>query len=286
MNTVAGQSITPARPGCRCSTSSTTWSTTDTSTITVSLGNNPGSGTLSGTFPSAAIDGVATFSNLSINRTGTGYTLDAADGSLPPAFSSSFNITPAAAHHLDLRPAADHRVGRRGDQPGGYRPGARCLRQPGHHQYLPRHLDFVPTPAAARSAAPPPWPPSTASPPSATCRINKAGSGYTLTALDGALRRRHFQPLQHHAGGRRTTWSSACSRRTAVAGAAISPAVKVQVLDAFNNLVTTDTLQRDVAIGANPGSGTLSGTLTVRPRSAAWPPSATCPSTRPAPATR
>src|SRR5947207_10735058 len=44
--------------------------------------------------------GVATFSNLSINKTGTGYTLAASDGSLTGTTSSAFNITPATADHL------------------------------------------------------------------------------------------------------------------------------------------------------------------------------------------
>src|SRR5205823_5928056 len=42
------------------------------------------------------------FSNLSINKTGTGYTLTAASsiGGVTGATSNTFNITPAAAHHL------------------------------------------------------------------------------------------------------------------------------------------------------------------------------------------
>src|SRR5207247_1582077 len=49
----------------------------------------------------------------------------------------------------------------------------------------------------------------------------------------------------------------------AVAGVVVSPAVTVRVLDQFNNLVTGDSSNVTVAIGTNPGGGTLSGTLTV-----------------------
>ncbi|MGE0451320.1 MAG: choice-of-anchor D domain-containing protein, partial [Vicinamibacterales bacterium] len=52
----------------------------------------------------------------------------------------------------------------------------------------------------------------------------------------------------------------------AAAGTAISPAVTVRVLDSFNNVVTTDnSTQIALAIGTNPGSGTLTGggSLTV-----------------------
>jgi hypothetical protein len=47
-------------------------------------------------------------------------------------------------------------------------------------------------------------------------------------------------------------------------GAAITPAVTVRVLDAYGNLVTGDnTDQVTVALGSNPGGGTLGGTTTV-----------------------
>ena len=51
---------------------------------------------------------------------------------------------------------------------------------------------------------------------------------------------------------------------SAVAGSAISPAVTVRVLDAYNNLVTSDS-GRAIAIGlgSNPSGGTLSGTTSV-----------------------
>ena len=131
--------------------------TTNTSTVTVAIGTNPASGTLGGTATVAAVGGVATFSTLSINKVGTGYTLTAVDGSLGGSTSTGFNITPAAADHLAF------------------------LQQP----------------------------------------------------------------------------------TTAVAGVAISPAVTVEVLDAFGNLVTFDTSNVTMAIGTNPGGGALSGTATI-----------------------
>src|SRR3989475_6197928 len=44
-------------------------------TITVALGSNPGGATLSGTLLVAAVGGVASFGDLSLNRTAPGYTL-------------------------------------------------------------------------------------------------------------------------------------------------------------------------------------------------------------------
>jgi hypothetical protein len=72
--------------------------TTSTASITMGLGSNPGSGVLNGGLPvsAVAVNGVATFSNLSIDRTGTGYTLTASSAGLTGATSSNFNVTAPA----------------------------------------------------------------------------------------------------------------------------------------------------------------------------------------------
>src|SRR5204863_105903 len=48
-----------------------------TGSVTVALGTNPGGSTLGGTTTVAAVNGVATFVDLSLNKTGTGYWLTA-----------------------------------------------------------------------------------------------------------------------------------------------------------------------------------------------------------------
>jgi subtilase family serine protease len=73
---------------------------TDASNITLSFGNNPGGGALNGTTTVAAVNGVATFTGLSINIAGAGYTLTASDGSLAGATSGSFAISAATASKL------------------------------------------------------------------------------------------------------------------------------------------------------------------------------------------
>ena len=91
--TTAGDSITPAVQvevqdiyGNRVTSSSLP--------ITVLIGNNPGGGTLAGGGPLNAVNGVATFSDLSINKDGLGYTLKASSPGLTGATSSAFNIIP------------------------------------------------------------------------------------------------------------------------------------------------------------------------------------------------
>jgi hypothetical protein len=96
-STVAGQSITPSvqveirdAGGNRVNVNSS---------VTVAIANNAGGGTLGGQTTRNAVSGLATFSSLTINKTGTAYTLGATQGSFN-ATSSGFDITPAAADHL------------------------------------------------------------------------------------------------------------------------------------------------------------------------------------------
>lgn len=68
--------------------------TTYSEFVTLAIGTNPASGTLSGTVSVSAIAGVATFTDISIDKASTGYTLVATSGSLTQRISSAFNITP------------------------------------------------------------------------------------------------------------------------------------------------------------------------------------------------
>ena len=61
--------------------------------VSVALSNNPGGATLGGTLTLTAQAGVATFSNLTLDKAGTGYTLQASSNGLTPATTSAFNVT-------------------------------------------------------------------------------------------------------------------------------------------------------------------------------------------------
>ena len=92
-STTAGLVITPGVV-VAAQNSSGNADTTYANSVTVAIGANPVGGTLSGTLTITSARGVATFSNLSINNAGTGYTLTAAAPLLTPATSATFNITP------------------------------------------------------------------------------------------------------------------------------------------------------------------------------------------------
>jgi hypothetical protein len=64
--------------------------------VTIALGSNPGGSTLGGTLTVTAVNGVATFSNLTLNNPGTGYTLQASSSGLTGVTSNAFNVTAVA----------------------------------------------------------------------------------------------------------------------------------------------------------------------------------------------
>lgn len=73
---------------------------TATNAVTISIGTNPGAGTLSGTATKNAVGGIVTFTDLSINKSANGYTLISSSGSLTPDTSATFSITPASATQI------------------------------------------------------------------------------------------------------------------------------------------------------------------------------------------
>src|SRR5207248_1035886 len=92
--TTAGTAMTPAVEVTAQDGNGNT-ATGFTGNITVAIGTNPSTGTLSGTKTVAAVAGVATFSGLSIDKAGTGYTLTAARAG--STTSTASNIPPDAA---------------------------------------------------------------------------------------------------------------------------------------------------------------------------------------------
>lgn len=100
-NAAAGVPITPAvQVAIQDAFGNTV--TSATSPITLAFGTNPSGGTLSGA-SAPTVSGVATFSNLSIDKAGTGYTLVATSGTLTQATSNSFDISAGAATALAFK---------------------------------------------------------------------------------------------------------------------------------------------------------------------------------------
>jgi len=97
--TTAGAAITPAVQVTALDANDNT-ATGFSGDVTVAIGTNAGGGTLSGARTHAAVSGVATFSGLSIDKAGTGYTLTATGAG--SATSAAFNITAGAAATITI----------------------------------------------------------------------------------------------------------------------------------------------------------------------------------------
>src|SRR5688572_16356660 len=97
----AGRPISPAvRVAVRDDQGGTV--TKATNQVTLALGANTGGATLGGTTTVAAVNGIATFDNLILDKAGAGYTLVATSGSLAAATSTSFSNVAAAASQLSF----------------------------------------------------------------------------------------------------------------------------------------------------------------------------------------
>ncbi len=70
---------------------------TYTGPVIVVVGTNPSGSTLAGTTTVTAVSGIATFSGLSLNKAGAGYTLKVSSGSLTGATTSPFSVAAALA---------------------------------------------------------------------------------------------------------------------------------------------------------------------------------------------
>jgi hypothetical protein len=93
-DTAAGQMISPAVVVAVVDQFGNVETGDNSDTVTLSLGINPGGGTLSGTLMVTVVDGMATFTDLSIDQVGVAYTLHATVGSsLADIDFNPFNVT-------------------------------------------------------------------------------------------------------------------------------------------------------------------------------------------------
>src|SRR5205814_1782923 len=93
----------------------------------------------------------------------------------------------------------------------------------------------------------------------ANLAIDKVGTGYTLTATGAGTA---TSAAFNITAGTATQLVFTVEPSTTAAGAVITPAVQVTAQDAQGNTANGFTGNVTVAIGTNPGTGTLGGTLT------------------------
>jgi len=254
----AGDVITPAIV-VRAQDGLENLQTSFTGGVTISIGRNPGSGSLAGTTTVAAVGGIATFSDLSLDKAGSNYRLAASSGTLAPDTSSNFNVTATTAASLAI-------------SEGNAQTGAVATELVtqlsvtatdayGNPASL-AHVVFaiasgggtlsnalVPTNSAGIATTK--W---TLGPVAGAQSVTAASAGlagspatFTATAIAGAAKRLTIisQPS------------------SAVAGNALTPAIVVKASDASGNPTTSFTGNVSLSFDANPAGGTLGGTTSI-----------------------
>ena len=234
--------------------------------IVVSLGANPGGSTLSGTRTFAAVHGVASYPGLSLNNVGTGYTLTAAASGLSGATSTTFNIIPSTALKLvfSVQPA---RATAGATIPGSLGPNIQVVAQDASGQTVTSFTGNITVAIAANPGGGTLAGTKTLAAVAGVAtfldlNIDKVGTGYSLTATAAGLTSVTSASFTIDPGTA-TQLSFTLSPTTTTAATAITPRVEVSARDAKGNLATGYSGNVTVAIGANPASGTLSGTTIV-----------------------
>ena len=252
----AGVSVTPAvtvemRDGLNALV------TSFTGTVTLAIGTNPSGATLGGTTSVNAVAGVATFSSVNLNKSGTGYTLVASSTGATSATSAAFNVVPAAASALVIFSGN----GQSGSP-------STALPQPVVAQVTDAFGNGIAarTVTFAVASGGGSVTPTTGS----TDAAGKLSASWTLGATPGA------QTLSIASTGLTTVTATATASTgsnslvitqqpasSQTAGATVTPALKVEMRDGTNSLMTSFTGTVTLAIGANPGGATLGGTTSV-----------------------
>jgi alpha-tubulin suppressor-like RCC1 family protein len=234
--------------------------TTSTAAVTIALGASPGSGppaTLLGDVTVNAVGGVATFSDLHITKAAQGYTITATSAGLPLTTSDGFQIVPDAATDIGFI-----------SQPASVSAGVPfSIQVAAQDQFdnvvtnvtggVTLTLETNPGSATLSGTRVAAFSQGIAS--FADLTLDKVASGYTISAASGSFSAATSSlltvipgiPAKLAFGAIGSTYQSA---------AFIGGPLRVRILDAHDNHVTTATNAITLSIGTNPGSGTLSVT--------------------------
>jgi len=230
--------------------------------ITVALGAGPGGATLGGAGTVAAVDGVATFSSLTLEQAAAGYTLVASAPGLTSVTSQAFAVTPAsaAAMRFSVPPAAAT-----AGLPIAPAVEVEVLDAFGNtvtDDTAAVHVGLGQNPGGAALNGTTTVQPQNGEAAFGDLTLDKTGTGYTLIASRIGIPAVSSAPFAILPGPAATMRFTAGPSDTE-AGAAMIPPIEVTLFDAFDNIVTTDASSIDLSIGANPGGGSLSGAPTA-----------------------
>ncbi|HYK10632.1 MAG TPA: Ig-like domain-containing protein [Gemmatimonadales bacterium] len=231
-----------------------------TGSVALAIGTNPSGGTLSGTTPVTAVAGVATFTGMTINNVGTGYTLNASSAGLTGTGSSTFNVTPGNAATLvfTAQPVTDSIGGSLGTIQVTAR-DAQGNTATGFGGQVALAIGINPSGGTLSGTTP-----VTAASGVATftgMSIDKVGAGYTLNAASTGVTGVTSSGFNVTAGNATTLTFTAQPVTDSVGGSL--GAIQVTARDAQGNTATGFAGSVSLAVASNPGGGTLTGTTPV-----------------------
>jgi len=263
---VAGAAISPA---VQVTVQDAQGNTVTTSTASITLAITTGTGTtggvLGGTLTQAVFPGIATFVNLTLDKTGASYSLTATSAGLTPATSAAFAVSAAAAAKLSFTvQPANVTAG------AAFSPAVQVTVQDALGNTVTSATTSVTlaiTSGTGTSGAVLGGTLTRAAVPGvatfANLTLDKAGAGYTLTATSTSLNSVTSAAFAVSVGAA-VKLAFTVQPSAVVVGAAISPAVQVTVQDAQGNTVTSATTSVTLAITSGTGTSgaVLGGTLT------------------------
>jgi hypothetical protein len=229
-----------------------------TGTVTLSLASGPGGTALNGTLTATINQGVATFSGLSIDQAGTGYTLLISGNQLDSATSAAFDVVPAAAAQLVIaaQPPSSLTAGAAfglsvsvedafGNLETGFGGGVTlALGANPAGGSLGGTLTLAASGGVAAFSG---------------LTIDQAGSGYAIQATASGLPAASTQPFQVIPAAPAQLAITAGISSPLTAGAGFGLAVAIE--DAYGNLEAGDNATVSLAVGGGPSGAGLGGTL-------------------------
>ena len=268
-NTVAGAIMTPAVTVVEQDNCGNTI-TTASDTIVLAIVANPGNSALGGTITMNAVNGTATFSTLTLNKVGTGYTLNASANNLNSATSNMFTISPGVQAQLTfVVPPSTIVAGTI------MTPAVTVLVEDAYGNVVPSAVNAVTlalanNPSGATLGGTVTVTASNGIALFKSLTLQKVGTGYTLSATTTGLN--SMTPPFTEAISVAFNVIPALPAQLAfqvqpsatVATITITPAVTVLIQDNYGNTVPTATNTITLALGTNPSGGTLGGLLSVK----------------------
>lgn len=237
--------------------------TSFTGAVTITLGNNPGSGVLSGTTTVSAIAGVATFSDLKIDQAGSGYTLLANAPGQVGGTSVPFQVLAIQFVHFVFTTEPAAAVAGKAIAPAVVVTATDPTGATVSSFTGPVSLALGTNPGGAKLSG---TMTKTAVAGIATfsdLQLDKVAAGYTLVATSGGVTSAASTTFGVSAGAPARIVITAGNQQTAAAGTTLPTAYGVRVSDAFGNHIPAAAVSWTVATGGGSVSASQGTTDTA-----------------------